>query len=470
MDSFVDIIARGNDFVNGIVWGPVMLVLIAAVGLYFTIRLGFFQFKNAGFLFRQTIVRAFRSAKDGSDKKGVGDITSFQAAMTSVAAIVGSGNIAGVATAIVCGGPGAIIWMLLAAFLGMATKFAEIALGIKYRRVHKDGSVSGGAMYYLADGLKQKWLGILFSVLVIFFAIMISAVVDTNTIALAINERFPVVQPWVVGLILAFLTAATIFGGIKRIGRFCEFLAPFMGGLYILAGLVIILMHLSDVPAAISLIFRAAFEPKAVTGGAVGSIFICMRYGVARGIFSNEAGLGSAAMVHSAAKVNSPIEQAVWGPVEVFLDTVLVCTVSALTIVLSGLYTSGLDGAALTMRAFDLLLPGSWGGWICLIAVVLFGFSCLISFYTYAERAAEYIFGSKCKIIVRIVWVAMIFIGSITTLGLAWDLADTCNGLMILPNLIGLILMSNEVVKMKKEYFGCELSAEKAERLAKKAK
>jgi AGCS family alanine or glycine:cation symporter len=465
----MEILVSVNDFINGIVWGPFMIALIAAVGLYFTVRLGFFQFRNFGFLLRQTVGRAFRKAK-GDEEGAVGDITSFQAAMTSVAAIVGSGNIAGVATAIVCGGPGALLWMLLAAFLGMATKFAEIALGIRYRRIHPDGSVSGGAMYYLADGLKQKWLGILFSVLVIFFAIMISAVVDTNTIALAINARFPSVQPWVVGLVLAVLTGIIIFGGIKRIGRICEFLAPFMGGLYILAGIAIILLHIRQVPEAISLIFRAAFSPRAATGGVVGSVFVCMRYGVARGIFSNEAGLGSAAMVHSAAKVKEPVEQAVWGPVEVFLDTVLVCTVSALTIVLSGLWDSGLDGAALTMSAFDKMLPGSWGGWICLVAVVLFGFSCLISFYTYAERAAEYIFGAWTKWPVRVIWVVMIFIGSLTTLGLAWDLADTCNGLMILPNLIGLVLLSNQVIRMKKEYFSRELSLERAQRLAKKTK
>ena len=446
----MEIIMQVNDFINGIVWGVPLLVLILATGLFYTIRLGFFQFARPGFLFRETIVKAFSKKDEG--KPAAGELTSFQAAMTSVAAIVGSGNIAGVATAIVLGGPGALVWMLLAALIGMATKFAEVTLGIKYREVHNDGSVSGGAMYYLAKGLKQKWLGVLFSVLVIPYAFVISAVVDTNSIALALEDRWNV-PTLATGIVLAVLTAIIIFGGLKRIGHVSAVLAPFMGGLYILGGIAIILLNITHVPAAIVLIVKSAFNPAAFTGGAVGSIFVCMRYGIARGIYSNEAGLGTAAMVHSSAKVDHPVEQGIWGAVEVFLDTVLVCSVSALTIVLSGLWDSGLDGAVLTMRAFDLMLPGNVGGLICLAALVLFGFSCLISFYTYAERAAEYIFGGNSKFVIKILWVLMIVVGSQTTLGFAWDLADTINGLMIIPNLIGILLLSNEVVKLKRDYF-----------------
>lgn len=446
----MEIIMQVNDFINGIVWGVPLLVLILATGLFYTIRLGFFQFARPGFLFRETIVKAFSKKDEG--KPAAGELTSFQAAMTSVAAIVGSGNIAGVATAIVMGGPGALVWMLLAALIGMATKFAEVTLGIKYREVHNDGSVSGGAMYYLAKGLKQKWLGVLFSVLVIPYAFVISAVVDTNSIALALEDRWNV-PTLATGIVLAVLTAIIIFGGLKRIGHVSAVLAPFMGGLYILGGIAIILMNITHVPAAIVLIVKSAFNPAAFTGGAVGSIFVCMRYGIARGIYSNEAGLGTAAMVHSSAKVDHPVEQGIWGAVEVFLDTVLVCSVSALTIVLSGLWDSGLDGAVLTMRAFDLMLPGNVGGLICLASLVLFGFSCLISFYTYAERAAEYIFGGNSKFVIKILWVVMIVVGSQTTLGFAWDLADTINGLMIIPNLIGILLLSNEVVKLKRDYF-----------------
>ena len=454
----MEIIMQINDTINGIVWGVPVLLLILGTGIFYTVRLGFLQFRHPVLLFKETILKAFRK-KDSADRTP-GEMTSFQAAMTSVGAIVGSGNIAGVATAIVLGGPGAIVWMMLAALFGMATKFSEVALGIRYREINKDGSIGGGAMYYLAKGLKQKWLGMLFSFLVIPYAIVISAVVDTNTISLTVNDWFNI-PTGITGLILAVVTAVIIFGGISRVGKASEIIAPFMGGMYILAGLTVIVMHLPQVPVALGQIIRGAFDPQAVTGGAVGSIFVAMRYGIARGIYSNEAGLGTAAMVHCGAKVDHPIEQAVWGAVEVFLDTVLVCTVTALTIVLSGLWNTGLDGAVLTMRAFEVMLPGTVGAWICLASIVLFGFTCLISFYTYAERAAVYIFGEKSKFVVKVIWVIMIFVGSQTTLGFAWDLADTINGLMIIPNLIGIILMSNEVVKLKNEYFGERLKPRK---------
>ena len=457
MDQFLAIVEAVNGAINDFVWGVPCLVLLMGTGLYYTIRLGFFQFRNPRFLFRETVVKAFK--KEDDDRKP-GELTSFQAAMTSVGAIVGSGNIAGVATAIVVGGPGAVFWMLIAALVGMATKFAEVTLGVKYRELREDGSVGGGAMYYLAKGLKAKWLGILFSILVIPYAFVISAVVDTNTIALAVESEFAV-PTWITGVVLAVVTGVIIFGGIKRVGRASEIIAPFMGGAYILAGIAVVLLNIGQVPAAIGQILQAAFDPAAVTGGAVGSVFVAMRYGVARGIFSNEAGVGSAAMVHCGAKVDHPVEQGLWGAMEVFLDTVLVCTVTALTVVLSGLWNTGIDGAVLTMEAFEVLLPGKIGTWICLGAIILFGFSCLISFYTYAERAAVYIFGTKSRNVVKLLWLAMIFIGSQTTLGLAWDLADTINGLMIIPNLIGLLLLSGQVVKLKKEYFGDRLPARK---------
>ena len=450
MEAIMKAIVDANDFVNGIVWGVPLLILIFATGIYYTVRLGAFQFIHPIALIKETVIKAFQKKDDANHAPG--ELTSFQAAMTSVAAIVGSGNIAGVATAIVLGGPGALVWMLLAALIGMATKFAEVTLGMQYRELNPDGSTAGGAMYYLAKGLKQKWLGVLFSVLVIPYAFVISAVVDTNSIALALEERWAV-PTLATGIVLAALTAVIIFGGLKRIGHVSAVLAPFMGGLYILGGIVVILLNITQVPAAIATIFQSAFNPSAFTGGAVGSIFVCMRYGIARGIYSNEAGLGTAAMVHSGAKANHPVEQGLWGAMEVFLDTVLVCSVTALTIVLSGLYNTGLEGSVLTMRAFDKMLPGNVGGIICLLALVLFGFTCLISFYTYAERAAEYIFGGNSKLVIKIIWVIMIVVGSQTTLGFAWDLADTINGLMIIPNLIGLLLLSGEVIKLKKDYF-----------------
>ena len=456
MENFMRIVETVNGAINDFVWGVPCLVLLIGTGLYYTIRLGFMQFRHPVFLFKETIVKAFKKKDDAN--KAPGELTSFQAAMTSVGAIVGSGNIAGVATAIVVGGPGAVFWMLIAALIGMSTKFAEVTLGVKYREVREDGSIGGGAMYYLAKGLKAKWLGILFSFLVIPYAFVISAVVDTNTIALALEDQFTI-PTWITGLVLAVAAGIIIFGGIKRIGRASEIIAPFMGGAYILAGLAVIVLNLPQVPAALGQIIRGAFDPAAVTGGAIGSVFVAMRYGVARGIFSNEAGAGTAAMVHCGAKVDHPVEQGLWGAMEVFLDTVLVCLVSALTVVLSGLWNTGLDGAVLTTRAFEMMLPGKIGAYICLGAIFLFGFSCLISFYTYAERAAVYIFGTKSRFIVKLIWCVMIFVGSQTTLGFAWDLADTINGLMIIPNLIGLLLLSGQVVKLKKEYFADRLPA-----------
>ena len=450
----MELLMQINSWVNNIVWGVPVLLLILGTGIFYTIRLGFFQFRNPVFLFKETVLKAFKK-KDPEDRKP-GEMTSFQAAMTSVGAIVGSGNIAGVATAIVLGGPGALVWMVLAALFGMATKFAEVTLGVKYREINKDGSIGGGAMYYLAKGLKAKWLGILFSILVIPYAIVISAVVDTNTISLAVHDWFQI-PTWVTGAVLAVAAAIIIFGGITRVGKASEIIAPFMGGMYILAGIAVIFLNLPQLPEALVQIIQGAFNPQAITGGAVGSIFVVMRYGIARGIYSNEAGLGTAAMVHCGAKVDHPVEQGVWGAVEVFLDTVLVCTVTALTIVLSGLWNTGLDGAVLTMRAFEAMLPGTIGAWICLLSIVLFGFTCLISFYTYAERASVYIFGEKSKFVVKVIWVIMIFVGSQTTLGFAWDLADTINGLMIIPNLIGLLLLSGQVAKLKKEYFNNRL-------------
>ena len=458
MDKFYEWIVNINGAINDFVWGVPCIVLLIGAGLFFTIRLGCFQFLRPGFLFKETVIKAFKQKDDANKKPG--EITSFQAAMTSVGAIVGSGNIAGVATAIVMGGPGAVFWMIVAALIGMATKFAEVTLGIKYRELKKDGSCQGGAMYYLAKGLKAKWLGVIFSILVIPYAFVISGMVDTNTMASALKVEFNL-DPRVTAAILVVVVGVIIFGGIKSIGKASAVVAPFMGLTYILAGLVVIGLNIKGVPDAVGQILKSAFSLKGAAGGAVGSMFVAMRYGVARGIFSNEAGVGSAAMVHCGAKVDHPVEQGLWGAVEVFLDTVLVCTVTALTIVLSGLWTTGVDGAELTMLAFEKMLPGKIGTYICLASIVLFGFTCLISFYTYAERGAVYLLGDWSKWLVRGLWLVVIIVGALVELEFVWDLADTINGLMIIPNLIGLLLLSGQVVKLKKEYFGNRLPRRK---------
>ena len=323
-------------------------------------------------------------------------------------------------------------------------------------------------MYYISKGLHCRWLGVFMSICVIFYAIVISGIIDINTMAAVLDERFSV--PAVgTGVFFAILTGICIFGGAKRIGHVCEVLAPFMGGAYILGGLLIIVLNITQVPNAIALILEAAFTPRAVTGGAVGSIFIAMRYGCARGIFSNEAGVGSAAMVHCNATVQHPMEQAVWGPVEVFLDTVLVCSVSGIAVVMSGLYTDpDLDGARLTMAAFDKLLPGSWGGLITLGAVLLFGFSCLITFNIYVERGATFVFGEKVRPLIRILWVICVFVGAISGESVVWDIADTVNGIIIFPNLIALWVLSKELVAMKKEWTDPDMLRYKAEKEARR--
>ena len=449
----METIIKINDFVNGIVWGVPIMLLILGTGVYYTVRLGFIQFRHPVWLVKQTIVKAFQKKDEGPTAPG--ELTSFQAAMTSVSAIVGSGNIAGAATAIVMGGPGALIWMILAAFVGMATKFAEIALGIKYRKVHEDGTVSGGAMYYLSEGLHQKWLGILFSILVIPFAFVISGVVDTNTIALTLNERYSV-PTLVTGIVLAVVVGIIVFGGIGRIGHVCEVVAPFMGGAYILAGLLIIIVHITEVPHAIAEILIAAFNPRAATGGIVGSIFVCMRYGIARGIYSNEAGLGTAAMVHCGAKVNDPIEQAVWGPVEVFLDTVFICSVTGIAIVLTGAYDMGLEGVAVTTKAFQLGLPFPDGvaSFILMLCLVFFAFTTILGWDYYSERCLEYLTNGKKKCIkaYRWVYILCVFIGPYMTVSAVWTIADIFNGLMAIPNLIALVALNGVVAKETKDY------------------
>lgn len=438
-----------NDLINSIVWGPYMIALLVGTGIFLSIRLGFVQVVDFKSIMKNTVGKMFKKPS-GVD----GDITSGQAGLTAIAAVVGTGNIAGVATAIAIGGPGAVFWMWVSAFFGMATKFSEIALGIKYREKKEDGSIAGGAMYYLDKGLHNKFLSYFFCVMVIITYFIMGAIVDTNSIALSVQEQWGI-KPVITGIVLATLTGVVILGGIKRMGQVCEFLTPFMGGLFIIAGLSVLVLNFSEIPGAFKLIFTSAFKPIAATGGfagaAVGQI---VKMGFARGLFSNEAGMGSSPIIHSSAQVNHPIEQAIWGVTEVFIDTIIICTITAITIVISGEWTTGVSGVALTMRAFNKTLPGNIGSYIILGSAVLFGYSCLISVNYYCERAGEYLFGPKCIIPMRILWIIFIVIGSMGGLEFVWALADTANGLMAIPNLIGLIYLSKAVVDLKKEYFG----------------
>ena len=448
----MDAIVKANDFLNGIVWGPYMIALLVGTGVYLTIRYKFFQVTKFKQIMKNTFGIAFQK-KEGLE----GDISSGQAGLTSIAAVVGTGNIAGVATAISIGGPGAVFWMWLAAFFGMATKFTEISLGIKYREKGKDGTYSGGPMYYIQKGLNSKGLAIFFSIMVIITYFVVGAIVDTNTICLSIEEQWGI-KPVISGIIFAILTGIVIFGGIKSIGDVCEKLTPIMGGIYVVAGLAVIILNIKQVPAAFATIFGNAFTPISATGGFAGAtVSQIITMGTARGLFSNEAGIGSSPIIHSSAQVDHPVEQGIWGVTEVFFDTIIVCSITALTIIISGEWTTGVSGVALTMRAFTKALSSNIGSYIVLISAILFGYSCLISANYYCEVAGNYLFGPKSKMPIRVLWVIFIVIGSMGGLEFVWDLADTANGLMAIPNLIGVLYLSNQAVKLKNEYFSGEI-------------
>ena len=441
MDLFMEI----NDFINGLVWGPPMLILIVGTGIYLTIRTNFFSITKLGYTMKNTFSKIF-----SKEQVGEGEVTAFQAVSTALAATVGTGNIAGVGTAIAIGGPGAVFWMWLAAVFGMATKYAEVVLAIEYREKTPDNRFVGGPMYYISNGTGQKWLAVVFSVFGALAAFGIGNMVQSNSVADSLNATFNI-NPVITGIVLAVLAALVIVGGIKRIGAITEKIVPFMAAIYILGGIAIIILNIGQVPAAIASIFSDAFTGTAAFGGFAGStIMMAMRFGVARGVFTNEAGLGSAPIAHAAATTDHPARQGLWGIFEVFADTLVICTITALVIVMSGALETGLEGAALTTEAFNLELPG--GGYLISFGIVFFAFSTLLSWEYYGERCAEYLFGPKANLPYRVIFIPMIVVGAIGGLRPIWALADTLNGLMAIPNLIGLLLLSPVVIKLTKEF------------------
>ncbi|MGD9566970.1 MAG: alanine/glycine:cation symporter family protein [Sedimentibacter sp.] len=440
-----------NNAINGIVWGPILLILIVGTGFYLSLRTGFFSITKMGYILKNTLLKMF-----SKENKGEGEVTAFQAVATALAATVGTGNIAGVATAIALGGPGAIFWMWLAAILGMTTKFAEVVLAVNYREKTEDGRFVGGPMYYITNGLKWKWLAILFAVFGAFAAFGIGNMVQSNSVAAALQTSFNV-NPWVTGVVLSIITALVIIGGIKRIGAFTEKLVPFMAAIYIIGGIVILFMNISKIPAAFGLIFSSAFTGHAAVGGFAGAtIMNAVRFGIARGVFTNEAGLGSAPIAHAAATTDHPVRQGLWGVFEVFADTLVICSITALAIITTGVWETGETGAALTTTAFNVALPG--GGYIVSIGIILFAYSTIIGWEYYGERCAEYLFGPKVNMIYRIIWVPAVLVGAIGGLEFLWSLADTLNALMAFPNLIALLALSPVVLKLTKEFFTKEKS------------
>jgi AGCS family alanine or glycine:cation symporter len=433
--------------VNGIVWGPLMLFAILGTGFYLSIGLKFMPIRmiSAGF------VLIYKGRKE--DKKE-GEISPFNALMTSLSATIGTGNIAGVATAIFLGGPGALFWMWIAAFFGMATKYAEAVLAVHYRERDEEGNHVGGPMFYIKNGLgkRWKWLAFAFAFFASIAGFGIGNTIQAHSVSDVLASSFGIPELYS-GLVLAVLVGLVLIGGIRRIASFAGAIVPFMGIVYLLTGVLIVLLNISALPEALSLILTSAFTGTAASGGFAGaSVWAAMQFGVARGIFSNEAGLGSAPIAHAAAKTDSSVRQGLIAMMGTFIDTIVICSVTGLAIVLSGEYLSGQSGATLSALAFSKTLPFV-GEYVVTFSLILFAFTTLVGWSFYGEKSLYYLLGQKSIIPFRVAWIAVIPLGSMMDLKFIWLLADTLNALMALPNLIALILLSPVVFKLTKSYF-----------------
>ena len=419
-------------------WGPWLLLLLLGTGSWLTIRLRGIQFRYLYYALRLTFSK---------EKEGKGDISHFGSLMTALAATVGIGNIAGVSTAVALGGPGAIFWMWITGLVGMATKYSESFLAVKFRRINDQGKISGGPMYYLEEGLKIKWLGICFAMFGAFAAFGIGNMVQANTTAIALGNSTGL-NSFTIGIFLATLTGLVIIGGIKRIAEVSSILVPFMVAIYFLGALIVILNHIDQLGSGIKLIFEHAFTGTAATGGFAGATLANgIRYGVARGLFSNESGMGSAPIVAAAAKTNHPCKQALVSMTGTFLDTLIVCSITAMVISVTGAWTSGETGVALTTQAFSAGLPGIWGKLLVTIGTITFAFSTILAWEYYGEKCFEYLFRGKYISLYQYSWVAFVFIGTQIKLEVVWNLSDVMNALMAIPNLIGLVFLSKVLVQ-----------------------
>lgn len=450
-----------NSAVNNFIWGVPAMICIIGVGLYLSIRTRFLQIRKFPYAIKTTIGRVFRK-REASD----GAMTPFQAVCTALAATVGTGNIAGVAGAIAIGGPGAVFWMWISAILGMCTKFSEVTLAVHFRERNQEGDYVGGPMYYIKNGLSKNWhfLAVLFSAFGVLTVFGTGNATQVNTITTAINSallNFHVISQssvgtanLIIGIIVAILVALILLGGIKRIGQVAERLVPFMAFIYIFFALGVVVLNIDQLPAVFGSIINGAFHPASVTGGIVGSFFMSMKKGVARGIFSNEAGLGTGSIAHACADTKEPVKQGLLGIFEVFTDTILICTLTALVILCSGIPIGfGADaGAELTISGFT----ATYGNWISIftaVALCCFAFSTIIGWGLYGARCIEFLFSSKVIKPFMLVYSLVAIIGATVDLGMLWSIAETFNGLMAIPNLIALFLLSGTVVKLVKDYF-----------------
>ncbi|MFV7771510.1 MULTISPECIES: alanine/glycine:cation symporter family protein [Shewanella] len=435
--------------INGFVWGTPMLVMILGVGLFLSFGLRLMPILKLGTGFKLL----WSGRIPDKDKQMKGEISPFNALMTSLSATIGTGNIAGVATAIFIGGPGALFWMWCTALVGMATKFSEAVLAVKYREVDDNGNHIGGPMYYIKNGLGSKWawLGTAFALFGSFAGFGIGNTVQANSVADALRSNFDV-PTWVTGVVLMVLVGAVLMGGIKRIADVAGKLVPLMTVFYIAAGLSVIVVNAAEIPDAIALIVHSAFNPVAAQGGFAGAaVWAAVRFGVARGVFSNEAGLGSAPIAHAAAQTNNPVAQGLVAMLGTFIDTLVVCTITGLAIVVSGAWTSGENGAALTSYAFSHALP--MGNYIVAIALSIFAFTTILGWSVYSEKCVQYLFGVRAVKPFRAIWVLVVPLGAVSSLDFIWLLADTLNAMMAIPNLIALALLSPVVFGLTREYF-----------------
>ncbi|MBP7777056.1 MAG: sodium:alanine symporter family protein [Acidobacteria bacterium] len=436
MQSLEVLLAQASD----LVWGPPLLILLFGTHLFLTFRLKFIQ---------RFIPLAIRLSV-AKDKDGDGDVSQFGALTTALAATIGTGNIVGVATAVAAGGPGAVLWMWLTGVFGISTKYAEAVLAVKYRVKAADGTMAGGPMYALERGLGSKALGKTFALLTAVAAFGIGCMTQANSISSMANATFGV-PTWLTGVVMATLTTVVVLGGIKSIAGVCERLVPAMAVFYVLGCLVLIVMHIDRVPGTIALIVNSAFSGHAALGGFMGAgVREAMRFGIARGLFSNESGLGSAPIVAAAAQTRNPVRQALVSSTGTFWDTVVVCALTGIVVVNSGGWSEGLVGAEITQRAFsDLPVVGNW---VLTIGMFTFGFSTILGWAYYGEVAAEYLFGRPINTLYRVVWIAAVFVGSVSTLQAVWSFSDVANGLMAVPNLISLLALSGIIVKETQEY------------------
>lgn len=446
MDQLLRKLEELNTVVNSIVWGPVMVMVMLLTGIYFTFRTHFFQMTHCGHWLRKTLWSLSKEKKTST-----GGISSFQAMTTALAGAIGTGNIVGVATAITLGGPGSVFWMWVASFFGMMTIYGENILGMRYREKNSRGEYVGGPMYYIKKGLSMKWLAILFSIFCILSSFGMGNMAQVNSVALALHESFHI-DPRYTGLILCLLVGTIIFGGVKRIGMVTEKIVPLMSVFYLGGCLLIIAVHAHALPQVFKLILEDAFAPNSICGGLMGFLSSnAMKYGIARGVFSNEAGLGSSPIIYAASNSEEVVEQGMWGIFQVFFDTIVGCTFTALSILCSGTYRSRGDGIVMTTEAFNKVF-GHFGTVFVSISIALFAFATVIGWSYCGERSAEFIAGEWCVPIYKSVYAIVALFGCVMDMGFVWDLSDTFNGLMAIPNLAAILALSPQVFYETRKY------------------